>query len=126
MYVREWTFVNDTVEATEVALEKGKIGETYLIGSEEELANIELLKMILKILGKPESLLKTVKDRPGHDRRYALDSSKFRSEVGWNHKFDIEKGLSETIEWYKNNVSWWKRVKSGDYLDYYKKQYSES
>lgn len=123
LYVREWTYVEDTAAATELAIERGKPGETYLFGTEEELANIEVLKKILKILGKPETLLKTVKDRPGHDRRYALDSSKARTQLGWSPEYDFEKGIVETINWYKNNVEWWKRVKSGEYLDYYKKQY---
>lgn len=123
LYVREWTFVDDTALATEAAIEKGKPGETYLFGTEEELPNIEVLKKILKILGKPESLLKSVKDRPGHDRRYALNSSKARKELGWNHKYDFDEGLALTVDWFKNNVEWWKRVKSGEYLDYYKKQY---
>ncbi|HSX58181.1 MAG TPA: dTDP-glucose 4,6-dehydratase [Candidatus Saccharimonadales bacterium] len=124
-YVREWTYVDDTALATEAVIEKGKAGETYLFGTEEELPNIEVLRMILKKLGKPESLLKTVKDRPGHDRRYALDSTKARKELGWSHKYDFEKGLVQTIDWYKNNLDWWKRVKSGEYQSYYKKQYVE-
>lgn len=121
--VREWTFVDDTALATEVAIEKGKHGETYLFGTEEELPNIEVLKKILKILNKPESLLKTVKDRPGHDRRYALDSSKARKQLGWSPRYDFDKGLELTVEWFKNNVDWWKRVKSGAYQDYYRQQY---
>lgn len=125
LYVREWTFVEDTAEATELTLEKARAGETYLISSDVELPNINVLKMILKMLGKPETLLKTVKDRPGHDRRYALNSSKFRKELGWTHKYDFEHGLQQTIDWYKNNMDWWKRVKSGEYQDYYRKQYQE-
>lgn len=125
LYVREWTYVDDTASATEKAIEKGKSGETYLFGTEEELTNIEVLKKILKILGKPESLLKTVKDRPGHDRRYALDSSKARKELGWKPKYDFDIGLEQTVDWYKNNTEWWKRVKNGDYINYYKKQYIE-
>ncbi len=123
LYVREWTYVDDTVLATEAVIEKGKAGETYLFGTEEELPNLEVLKKILKILNKPESLLKTVKDRPGHDRRYALDSSKARKELGWVNKQDFDSGLHLTVDWFKNNVSWWKRVKSGEYQDYYNKQY---
>ncbi len=124
--VREWTHVEDTALATEVAIAKGVIGETYLIGTEEELPNIQVLKKILKILNKPESLLKTVKDRLGHDRRYALDSSKARKELGWSQKYDFDKGLAMTVEWFKNNTDWWKRVKSGSYQDYYKQQYEVS
>jgi len=123
LYVREWTYVDDTALATETVIEKGIPGETYLFGTEEELPNIEVLKKILKILNKPETLLKTVKDRPGHDRRYALDSSKARKELGWSHKYDFDTGLEKTIEWFKNNVGWWKRVKSGAYREYYKRQY---
>ena len=123
LYVREWTFVDDTALAVETVIEKGRAGQTYLFGTEEELPNIEVLKKILRILNKPESLLKTVKDRPGHDRRYALDSTKVRKELGWSHKYDFDKGLELTVEWFKNNVDWWKRVKNGAYQDYYKQQY---
>ena len=97
-----------------------------MFGTEEELPNIEVLKKILKILNKPESLLKTVKDRPGHDRRYALDSSKARKELGWSNKYDFETGLKLTVEWFQKNVDWWKRVKSGSYQDYYKTQYKQT
>lgn len=123
--MREWTYVDDTVLATEAALEKGKPGETYLFGTEEELPNIEVLKKILKILNKPELLLKTVKDRPGHDRRYALDSSKARKELGWTNKYDFDSGLKLTVEWFQKNVDWWKRVKSGEYQKYYEQQYGK-
>ena len=124
-YIREWTFVDDTALAVEAAIEKGKKGETYLFGTEEELANIEVLKKVLRILGKPESLLKTVADRPGHDRRYALDSSKARKELGWKPTYDFETGLKLTIDWFKDNAGWWQRVKSGIYQDYYNKQYGK-
>lgn len=126
LYVREWTFVDDTALAVEAAIEKGKPGETYLFGTEEELPNIKVLKKILKILNKPESLLKTVKDRPGHDRRYALDSSKARKELGWTNKYDFDTGLKLTVNWFQKNVDWWKRVKSGDYQKYYKLQYLQT
>lgn len=123
LYVREWIFVEDTVMATEAAIEKGRSGETYLFGTEEELPNIEVLKKILKILNKPESLLKTVKDRAGHDRRYALDSSKARNDLGWGNKYDFDTGLKLTIEWFQKNSAWWKRVKNGTYQKYYQEQY---
>lgn len=123
LYVREWTYVEDTALAAEAVIEKGRPGETYLFGTEEELSNIEVLKKILKILNKPESLLKTVKDRPGHDRRYALDSTKARKELGWSNKYTFEAGLKITVEWFQQNIDWWKRVKSGAYKDYYKTQY---
>lgn len=125
LYVREWTYVLDTALAVDAAIEKGKPGETYLFGTEEEIPNIEVLKKILRILNKPESLLKTVKDRPGHDRRYALDSTKVRNELGWTNKYDFDTGLNLTVEWFQKNTDWWKRVKSGDYQKYYQQQYEK-
>lgn len=125
LYVRDWLYVEDTAKAVEAAIEKGKIGETYLISADAEFPNIEVLKKILKILKKPESLLKTVSDRPGHDRRYALDSSKIRRELGWSHQVSFDQALEKTINWYRENEDWWKHVKTGEYLKYYEEQYLE-
>ena len=100
--VRDWVHVEDHCSAIDLVLHKGKIGETYLVGGNEEWCNINLVKFMLKIMEKPESLIEFVEDRKGHDLRYAIDSSKIEIELGWKRKFDFEEGLIQTIEWYKN------------------------
>ncbi|MBI4833233.1 MAG: dTDP-glucose 4,6-dehydratase [Planctomycetes bacterium] len=121
--VRDWIYVEDNCEAIDLVLRKGKPGEIYNIGGQCERQNIEITKTILSELGKPESLIKHVKDRPGHDRRYALDVSKIKKELGWEPLYTFEQGIRKTIRWYQDNREWWKRVKSGEYLKYYKKHY---
>jgi len=122
--VRDWIYVIDHNRAVESVLEKGRAGEVYNVGASREMKNIEIVKLILKILGKPESLIKFVKDRPGHDRRYAIDSSKIREELGWQPEFEFEEAIVHTVEWYKNNKSWWERIISGEYQKYYQQQYN--
>ncbi len=122
--VRDWIYVIDHNRAIETVLENGKPGEVYNVGASREMKNIEIVKLILKILGKPESLIKFVKDRPGHDRRYAIDSSKIKKELGWQPEFEFEEAIVRTVEWYKNNENWWRRIISGEYQKYYEKQYS--
>lgn len=107
--VRDWIYVLDFCSAISLVLEKGEIGEIYNVGSEHELANIDLTKMILKKLGKPENLIEFVKDRPGHDRRYAMDNTKIKTELGWKEKHSFEEALDKTIEWYNNNKDWIER-----------------
>jgi dTDP-glucose 4,6-dehydratase len=97
----------------------------YNIGGNNEKANIQIVKLILEKLGKPESLITHVKDRPGHDRRYAIDSTKIKNELGWEPEYTFEKGMEETIEWYLNNREWWKRIRSGEYREYYERMYRE-
>ena len=104
--VRDWIYVNDFCSAISLVLEKGKIGEVYNVGSEHELTNIDLTKTILKKLGKPESLIEFVKDRPGHDRRYSMDNTKMKTELGWIEKYTFEDALDKTIKWYKTNTEW--------------------
>ena len=111
MNVRDWLYVLDNCEAIDLVLHKGKEGEIYNIGGGNELKNIDLTKMVLNILGKPESLIQPVKDRPGHDRRYSLDCSKIRRELGWTPRFDFERALKETVKWYRDNQWWWKKLK---------------
>ena len=123
--VRDWIYVEDHCEAITAVLEKGVIGEVYNIGGGNEVENIELAKLILARLGKPESLLKFVTDRPGHDRRYAMDSEKIERELGWKPKRSFEQGIEETIRWYVDNQKWWQRIVSGEYQKYYKLQYEE-
>jgi dTDP-glucose 4,6-dehydratase len=122
LYVRDWLYVEDHCRALDLILHKGKIGETYFIGGlTEDIANIEVIKKILKIMGKDESYIEFVKDRPGHDRRYAIDWSKINHELGWRPKVNFDTGLKLTINWYLKNQDWWKKIKSGEYQKYYKK-----
>jgi dTDP-glucose 4,6-dehydratase len=121
--IRDWIHVADHCEAIDVVLHKGKEGNVYNVGGENERTNIEIVKLILKVLGKPETLIKYVKDRPGHDRRYAIDSTKLRQELGFTPHTDFAQGMEETVKWYKDNRVWWERIKSGAYLEYYKTMY---
>jgi len=124
LYVRDWLYVEDHVRAIDVVLQKGKAGETYCVGGlTEEISNLTVIKKIIKILSKNESMIEFVKDRPGHDRRYAIDWSKIKNELGWQPQHSFDEYLNKTIAWYKNNKEWWKRIKSGEYRSYYKKQY---
>ena len=123
--VRDWIHVEDHCRGIWSVFSKGRIGEVYNLGGNSERTNIEIVKGILRILDKPESLIEYVKDRPGHDRRYAIDSSKIKNELGWEPLKEFESGLEETIKWYLNNLEWGNRIRSGAYLDYYKEQYGE-
>lgn len=122
--IRDWLHVYDHCTAIDLVLHKGKSGEVYNIGGHNEKSNIEIVKLILKELNKPESLIKFVSDRLGHDRRYAIDSSKIRKDLGWKPKYDFETGIVETINWYLDNQDWIKKVKSGEYQKYYERMYS--
>lgn len=121
--IRDWIFVEDHCSAVDTVIEKGKDGEIYNIGGNAELKNLDLVKEILRQLNKPESLITYVKDRPGHDRRYAMDFSHIKKTCGWQPKTNFKEGLKKTIEWYQNNQSWWQHIKSGEYQNYYNKQY---
>ena len=123
MNVRDWLHVADHCSAIDEVFHHGKIGEVYNIGGNNEKPNIEIVKLILSHLGKSESLITYVKDRLGHDRRYAIDSSKIQKELGWAPLYTFERGIHETIEWYVQNQQWWKRIISGEYKEYYKKMY---
>jgi len=124
LYVRDWLFVEDHCRAIDQVLQRGKIGETYLIGTDDkEISNIEVIRKILKILGKDESVVEYVKDRPGHDRRYAIDATKIKKEIGWRPKYDFDQALATTVKWYQDNNKWWKRLKDKKFDDYYNKQY---
>lgn len=122
--VRDWIYVIDHNKAVELVLENGKVGEVYNVGAGREMKNIEIVKLILKKLGKGEELIEFVKDRPGHDRRYAIDSSKIRNELGWKPEFDFENAIGDTIDWYLQNKKWWQRIISGEYQNYYNEQYA--
>ena len=121
--VRDWLYVEDHCRAIDMILENGKVGEVYNIGGHNERSNLDVVKTILKQLGKPESLITFVGDRKGHDLRYAIDSSKIHGELGWLPETKFDDGIRQTIDWYLNNESWWKNIISGDYMEYYEKMY---
>ncbi|MBA7525811.1 dTDP-glucose 4,6-dehydratase [subsurface metagenome] len=121
--VRDWLHVKDHCKAILKVLKEGRIGEIYNIGGDSEIANIELVEKILKILDKPQSLIKFVKDRPGHDLRYAMNHDKITKELHWNPEVDFEKGLKMTVEWYISNRIWLENVITKEYLKFYEKQY---
>jgi len=123
MNIRDWIFVTDHCKAIDLVLHHGKSGQVYNIGGNEEKDNTEITKTILKALNKPESLIKRVKDRPGHDRRYAIDDSKIKNELGWSQEYDFETGMNETVKWYIDNKDWWERIKTGEYLKFYSRWY---
>lgn len=123
LQVRDWLHVEDHCSAIDVVLHQGKVGEVYNIGGNNEKKNIEIVKLILEKLQKPESLIKYVNDRPGHDRRYAIDSSKIQKELGWEPKYTFEEGIEETVKWYLENKEWWEKIRSGEYMEYYEKMY---
>lgn len=124
MQIRDWIHVRDHARGVELAWKKGKAGEIYNFGGRCEMANIQLTKNLLELLGKPVSLIKYVQDRPGHDRRYAIDCSKAEAELGWQPSVTFEEGLRETIAWYQSNQDWVNQVRSGEYLKYYDLQYA--
>ncbi|MGH9856849.1 MAG: dTDP-glucose 4,6-dehydratase [Acidobacteriota bacterium] len=126
LYVRDWLYVEDHARAIEAVLQQGKIGETYLVGGMMELlSNLEIAKRIVTLLGKDESFIEFVKDRPGHDRKYDVDWSKIKNELGWEPQHSFDEWLAKTVAWYQENTEWWQRIKSGEYADYYNKQYKE-
>ncbi|MBU5436648.1 dTDP-glucose 4,6-dehydratase [Tissierella sp. MSJ-40] len=123
--VRDWLHVRDHCIAIDTVLHKGKMGEVYNIGGNNEKRNIEIVRLILNALGKEEELITYVADRPGHDRRYAIDNTKITKELGWIPSYTFEEGIKETIEWYLNNKDWMNDIVSGDYMKYYNKMYGE-
>jgi dTDP-glucose 4,6-dehydratase len=120
--VRDWLYVLDHCEAIDLMLHEGQDGETYNVGGNKELTNLELTKAILDLMGKPESLIQFVEDRPGHDRRYSLDCTKIH-ELGWQPRHDFGKALEATVDWYTDNRWWWEKIKTGEYASYYQRQY---
>ena len=123
MNVRDWIHVRDHCTAIHKVLRHGKIGEIYNVGARQEMPNLDIVRLILKELGKGEDLITFVKDRPGHDRRYAIDSSKIERELGWQPEVPFARGIKDTIEWYRRNSAWVEHVRSGEYLSYYQRMY---
>jgi dTDP-glucose 4,6-dehydratase len=123
LQVRDWVHVEDHCRALLLVLEKGAPGEVYNVGGGNEWPNIEIVKLILGALGKPDSLIKYVADRPGHDRRYAIDFTRIERELGWRPQVNFAQGIKDTIDWYVKNKSWWGRIKSGEYQKYYETMY---
>jgi dTDP-glucose 4,6-dehydratase len=134
LYTRDWLFVKDHAAAIDLVFHQGKTGDSYNVGGFNEWRNIDLVKLLCKLmdekLGKPtgesEKLVTYVKDRPGHDRRYAIDATKINTELGWKPSVTFEEGLSQTIDWYLENEAWLEDVTSGAYLKYYEEQYREN
>ncbi|MGB0871958.1 MAG: dTDP-glucose 4,6-dehydratase [Solirubrobacterales bacterium] len=125
MQVRNWLFVEDHCSGIYTALTRGEVGEVYNIGGPDECPNIEVVKRIVELTGRDESLIEYVADRPGHDVRYSLSSEKIRG-LGWEAQTSFEEGLERTVQWYRDNEAWWSPIRSGDYLEYYKRQYGQS
>ena len=123
--VRDWLYVEDHCKAIDMILHNGRIGEIYNIGGHNERTNIAVVKTILSLLGKDEKNIKYVKDRPGHDMRYAIDPTKIRDELGWFPETSFDNGIRQTVEWYLNNTEWWERIINGEYMNYYEKMYSD-
>lgn len=123
--VREWIHVKDHCLATDLLIHKGKIGEEYCIGTGDEMTNLDMTNLMIELTGRDQSFIEHVKDRLGHDVRYAIDSSKIRSELGWAPTMTFEEGFKDTVEWYKNNEDWWKPLKEGEFKDYYKENYGK-
>ena len=123
--VRDWLYVKDHCSAIDLVMRKGRDGEVYNIGGHNERTNLQVVKTILKELGKPETLITYVKDRPGHDMRYAIDPTKIRSELGWQPETSFDDGIKQTIRWYLNNRTWWEHILAGDYRNYYERMYGD-
>ena len=123
--VRDWIHVDDHCDAIDRVLLRGRSGEVYNVGAENERPNLDVVRAILALTGRDETLIRHVPDRPGHDRRYAMNARKIREELGWHPQRDFTQGLAETVQWYRDNAAWAARVRSGAYRDYYERQYAE-
>jgi dTDP-glucose 4,6-dehydratase len=124
--VRNWLYVEDFCRGIHAVLMNGRPGEAYNVGGPDECENIEVIKRVIELTGQDESLIEYVQDRPGHDRRYSLASDKLRDELGWEARVHFAEGLEKTVEWYRDNEAWWGPIRSGEYREYYEKQYGKS
>ena len=124
--VRNWLFVEDFCRGIHAVLERGRSGETYNVGGPDECENIDVVRRILELAGRDESLIEHVTDRPGHDRRYSLSSDKLRDELGWEAQVRFEDGLARTVDWFRDNEPWWGPIRSGEYRDYYERHYGKA
>jgi dTDP-glucose 4,6-dehydratase len=124
--VRNWLYVEDFARGIHAVLERGRPGEAYNVGGPDECENIEVVRRILELTGRDESLIEYVRDRLGHDRRYSLSSDKIRAELGWEAEVHFEEGLERTVDWYRDNEAWWAPIRSGEYREYYERQYGRS
>ena len=122
--VRDWLYVEDHCRAIDLIIHNGRVGEVYNVGGHNEKRNIDVVKTILRIMGKPESLITHVKDRAGHDLRYAIDPTKIHNELGWSPETTFDEGIKKTVDWYMNNKQWWEDIINGEYQNYYEKMYS--
>ncbi len=125
MNVRDWLYVEDHCRAIDLILEKGRVGEVYNVGGHNEMHNIDIVKLILQTLGKPESLIHFVKDRAGHDLRYAIDPTKIHHELGWLPETKFSDGIKKTVQWFLDNKPWWEHIVNGEYRNYYKTMYGD-
>lgn len=121
--VRDWIHVRDHCAGIDAVLRRGRVGQVYNLGGRSERCNIDIVRAVLSLLGKPESLIRYVTDRPGHDRRYAIDCRLAESELGWGQTVSLEEGLKDTVKWYQQNREWWQRILSGEYRAFYEQQY---
>ena len=122
--VRDWLYVEDHCRAIDLIIHKGRVGEVYNVGGHNEKRNIDVVKTILRIMGKPETLITHVKDRAGHDLRYAIDPTKIHNELGWSPETTFDEGIKKTVDWYMDNKQWWEDIINGEYRNYYEKMYS--
>jgi dTDP-glucose 4,6-dehydratase len=126
LQVRNWLFVEDFARGIQTVLERGRTGQAYNVGGPDECQNIEVLRRILELTGRDESLIEYVRDRPGHDRRYSLSSDKLREELGWQARVRFHDGLARTVHWYRDNEAWWAPIRSGEYREYYERHYGRA
>ena len=124
--VRNWLYVEDFARGIQVVLERGRAGEAYNVGGPDECENIEVVRRILELTGRDESLIEYVRDRPGHDRRYSLSSQKLQDELGWQAQIRFDEGLARTVDWYRDNKPWWEPIRSGEYRAYYEQHYGRA